>query len=174
MNKLIVALIAGTFAAVAGAQAPAPMTKQEKAKAVEATTKAGAEGAATSSAADAKGSAEAAKMKGTPKALPTKADKAAAAKATTAARFDQRERFQGRGRGRRRRQGREGHAEGAADQGSQEGSRGHRDQVGRHQVRELTPQEGQGPQVPCPFCWCPIPQRAARSNESPRCHASAG
>lgn len=80
MNKLIVALIASTFAAVAAAQAPAPapaapakMTTKEKAATVDAATKAGDN--TTGAAADAKGAAAAKAEKGTPKALPTKADK---------------------------------------------------------------------------------------------------
>jgi cytoskeletal protein RodZ len=93
MNKLIVALIAGTFAAVASAQAPAPqapaapatpapkMSTKEKAATVDAATKVGDN--TTGAAADAKGAAAAKAEKGTPKALPTKADKQKAVDETT-------------------------------------------------------------------------------------------
>jgi len=86
MNKLIVALIAATFATVAAAQSQ-PMTKKEmnaeKAKAVDSVTKSQVE--STSGQAAAMGSAQAKKEKGTPKALPTKADKRKAVDAATAA-----------------------------------------------------------------------------------------
>ena len=85
MNKLIIALIAGTFAAVASAQAPAPAaaTTAEKQKAVEATTKAGTDATSTM-AAEKKGVADAKAAKGTAKALPTKDDKQKAVAGTTA------------------------------------------------------------------------------------------
>ena len=82
MNKLIIALIAGTFATVALAQAPAPVDKAAKQKEVEAATKAGTDSTATM-AAEKKGVAEAKATKDTPKALPTKADKSKAVAATT-------------------------------------------------------------------------------------------
>jgi len=79
MHKLIIALIAGTFAAVAVAQRPAPMTDEDRAKCADFVTAktggyadcegkvevrrpftaGGAEGAGTSAQADAKASAEA-------------------------------------------------------------------------------------------------------------------
>jgi hypothetical protein len=86
MNKLIVALIAATFATVAAAQSQ-PMTKKEinaeKAKTVDSVTK--SETDTSSGLNAAKGSAAAAKEKGTPKALPTKADKRKAVDSATTA-----------------------------------------------------------------------------------------
>lgn len=83
MNKLIIALIAGAFAATAGAQAmKSPEATKEKQAIVQDATKGGGDNTATGAAA-AKGSAAAKMEKGTPKALPTKAEKAAAAAEAT-------------------------------------------------------------------------------------------
>ena len=88
MNKLLIALIAGTFAAAVGAQGTmAPLeTPKDKAKqaTVDSATKAGADGADLK-AQQKKGEADAKAAKGTAKALPTKADKQKAVDAATAA-----------------------------------------------------------------------------------------
>ena len=86
MNKLIVAAIAGVFAATVSAQttAPAPadaskdkqQTNKEKQETVKAATKDIGHGPRAANA-----SAEAAKSKNTPKALPTTKDKQDASKA---------------------------------------------------------------------------------------------
>ena len=81
MSKLLVALIAASFATVAGAQAGA--TKQEKAKTVESVTQEAAK--STTGQAEAADVAKAKAAKGTPKALPTKQDKQKAVDATTKA-----------------------------------------------------------------------------------------
>jgi hypothetical protein len=83
MNKLIIALVAGTFATVAAAQAP-KATTAEKQKEVDAATKAGTDSTATM-AREQKGVQDAKAAKGTPKDLPTKADKQKAVDAATAA-----------------------------------------------------------------------------------------
>jgi hypothetical protein len=86
MNKLMIALIAGTFAAAVGAQTtmqkletPADKAKQAE---VQAVTKGGGNNDATGQAAAA-GSAKAKTEKNQPKALPTKADKQKAVDAAT-------------------------------------------------------------------------------------------
>jgi hypothetical protein len=85
MNKLIVALIASTFAMVAAAQTQAPMTKKEinaeKAKTVDSVTK--SETDVTSGQNAAKGSAMAKTQKHQPKALPNKEAKREAVNAAT-------------------------------------------------------------------------------------------
>lgn len=79
MNKLIVALIAGAFAVVAGAQTPAPapapkMTNQEKAKEVGAvTTQAEKQSSGKTDPAQQKANVE--KSKAQPKALTTSKEK---------------------------------------------------------------------------------------------------
>ena len=85
MNKLLIALIAGTFAATVGAQVmnPSPATK-DKQKEVDAATKASTDTAARQ-AQEQKGVADAKAAKGTPKDLATKQDKQKAVNATTAA-----------------------------------------------------------------------------------------
>src|SRR5262245_39170907 len=90
MNKLIIALVAGTFAAVVSAQAPNPKSSeknQAKQSEVGAATKAGTDSTATQ-AAEQKGVMDAKATKGTPKDLPTKADKQAATAAATKAGTD--------------------------------------------------------------------------------------
>ena len=85
MNKLIIALVAGTFAAVVSAQAPNPKSSeknQAKQDAVGAATKAGTDSTSTM-AREQKGVADAKAAKGTPKDLPTKADKQKAVAGTT-------------------------------------------------------------------------------------------
>jgi hypothetical protein len=79
MSKLLVALIAASFAIVAGAQTGA--TKQEKAKTVESVTKEAAQ--STTAQGEAADVAKAKAMKGTPKALPDKATKQAVTSSTT-------------------------------------------------------------------------------------------
>ena len=78
MNKLMIALIAGTFAATVGAQTTMQKLETPKDKAkqaeVQAVTKGGGDNTATGQAAAA-GSAVAKTEKGQPKALPTKKDK---------------------------------------------------------------------------------------------------
>jgi hypothetical protein len=86
MNKLIIALVAGTFATVAAAQAP-KATTAEKQKEVDAATKAGTDSTATM-AREQKGVQDAKAAKGTPKDLPTKADKQKAVDAATKAGSD--------------------------------------------------------------------------------------
>ena len=81
MSKLLVALIAASFATVAGAQAGA--TKQEKQKTVQSVTEQAAQ--STTAQGEAKDVAKAKTEKGTPKALPTKGDKAKAVDSVTAA-----------------------------------------------------------------------------------------
>ncbi|CAG0998628.1 hypothetical protein BURK1_02701 [Burkholderiales bacterium] len=81
MSKLLVALIAASFATVAGAQAGA--TAKEKQSTVKSVTESQAK--ETTGAATAEGAAKAKAMKGTAKALPDKAAKQAAVKSTTAA-----------------------------------------------------------------------------------------
>ena len=98
MNKLIVALIAGTFAAVAGAQTPAPAAAPAESTAKKLTTnpKAAEVGAVTSAAAnsntgatDAKNqAANVAKSKQDPKALTGNKQKAAAVGDVTKANVD--------------------------------------------------------------------------------------
>ena len=92
MNKLIVALIAGVFAAAVGAQTPAPaaestvkkLTTNPKAAEVGAVTK--QESNINTGATDAKNQAAAtAKSKQDPKALKTNKEKEAAVAATTTA-----------------------------------------------------------------------------------------
>ena len=86
MNKLLIALIAGTFAATVGAQGTMPgETPKDKAKqnTVESATKAGTDTGERKSV-EQKGVAEAKASKGTPKDLPTKADKQKAVDASTA------------------------------------------------------------------------------------------
>ncbi len=94
MNKLIVALIAGAFAAVAGAQTPAPAPAAETtAKKLTTNPKAGTVGAVTTEASNtnttatdaAMQKANVAKSKQDPKALTTTKDKAKAVDSTTAA-----------------------------------------------------------------------------------------
>ena len=83
MNKLLIALIAGTFAATVGAQGTMPgQTPTDKAKAVAATTKAGTDAGGTMQR-EAKGVADAKAAKDTPKALPTTKDKQKAVDETT-------------------------------------------------------------------------------------------
>ena len=89
MNKLLIALIAGTFAAVAGAQGTNPVTNpspavKDKQATVDAATKASTD-SAERQAQEAKGVADAKAAKGTPKALPTKEDKQKAVDASTKA-----------------------------------------------------------------------------------------
>jgi len=88
MNKLMIALIAGTFAAAAGAQTTMQKMETPKDKAkqaeVQAVTKGGGDNTATGQDAAA-GSAKAKAEKGDPKALPTKADKQKAVDQATAA-----------------------------------------------------------------------------------------
>jgi hypothetical protein len=88
MSKLMIALIAGTFAVTAGAQTtmqkmetPADKAKQAE---VQAVTKGGGDNTATGQAAAA-GSAKAKAEKDTPKALPTTKDKQQAVDAATKA-----------------------------------------------------------------------------------------
>lgn len=81
MSKLLVALIAASFATVAGAQAGA--TKQEKQSTVQSVTKQDA--MSTTAQGEAADVAKAKAMKGTPKALPDKASKQAATASTTKA-----------------------------------------------------------------------------------------
>ena len=87
MNKLLIALIAGTFAAVAGAQNPVtnptPATKAKQAE-VDAATK-GSTDTAERKSVEQKGVAEAKANKNAPKDLPTKQDKQKAVDAATAA-----------------------------------------------------------------------------------------
>ena len=90
MNKLIIALVAGTFAAVVSAQAPNPKSSdknQAKQSETAAATKAGTDSTATM-AREQKGVQDAKAAKGTPKDLPTKADKQAATAAATKAGTD--------------------------------------------------------------------------------------
>jgi hypothetical protein len=87
MNRLLIALIAGTFAATVGAQGTATTPTKEKQKTVDAVTKAGADGADIK-AQEAKGVADAKAAKGTAKALPTTKDKQKAVDATTKASTD--------------------------------------------------------------------------------------
>ena len=87
MNKLLIALIAGTFAATVGAQGTMPgETPKDKAKqaTVESVTK-GATDTGERQKQEKAGIAEAKASKGTPKDLPTKADKQKAVDAATAA-----------------------------------------------------------------------------------------
>ena len=83
MNKLIIAIVASTFAAITGAQTPNPKssaTDQEKQKEVDAATKAGS--TSTSRIPAEQTGVDAAKAtKHTSKSLPTKADKQKAAEA---------------------------------------------------------------------------------------------
>ena len=98
MNKLIVALIAGTFAAVAGAQTPAPAAAPAESTAKKLTTnpKAAEVGAVTSAASnsnttatDAKQqAANVAKSKNDPKPLTNNKEKAATVGAVTNAQSD--------------------------------------------------------------------------------------
>ena len=81
MNKLLVALIAASFATVAGAQTGA--TTKEKAKMVESVTK--SQAAETTGAATAPGAAAAKATKADPKALKDKGAKQAAVASTTQA-----------------------------------------------------------------------------------------
>ncbi len=98
MNKLIIALIAGTFAATASAQMSpketqdcsdflrgkvTKLSKKERAKCADMITAATAGNASSSGQAEAMGSAEAKAMKGTPNVLP-KSEKAKAVDAATA------------------------------------------------------------------------------------------
>jgi len=89
MNKLLIALIAGSFAATVGAQGTNPVTNpspavKEKQATVDAATKASTD-TAERKAQEAKGVADAKAMKNAPKDLPTKQDKAKAVDAATAA-----------------------------------------------------------------------------------------
>lgn len=81
MSKLLVALIAASFATVAGAQAGA--TKQEKQSTVQSVTQEAAK--STTAQGEAADVAKAKQQKGTPKALPDKGAKQAAVGSTTAA-----------------------------------------------------------------------------------------
>ena len=81
MSKLLVALIAASFATVAGAQAGA--TKQEKQSTVQSVTKQDA--MSTTAQGEAADVAKAKAQKGTAKALPDKASKQAATASTTKA-----------------------------------------------------------------------------------------
>ena len=81
MSKLLVALIAASFATVAGAQAGA--TAKEKQSTVQSVTKEAAQ--STTAQCEAADVAKAKAMKGDPKALPNKAAKQAAVGSTTAA-----------------------------------------------------------------------------------------
>lgn len=81
MSKLLVALIAASFATVAGAQAGA--TAKEKQGTVQSVTQDAAK--ATTGQAEAAGVAKAKSEKGTMKALPDKAAKQSAVKSTTTA-----------------------------------------------------------------------------------------
>ena len=81
MSKLLVALIAASFATVAGAQAGA--TKQEKQGTVQSVTKEAAQ--STTAQGEAADVAKAKQQKGTAKALPDKAAKQQAAASTTKA-----------------------------------------------------------------------------------------
>jgi hypothetical protein len=83
MSKLLVALIAASFATVAGAQAGA--TKQEKAKTVESTTKAAVAADNPTGKDMAADTAKAKAQKGTPKALPDKGTKQQAVSSVTKA-----------------------------------------------------------------------------------------
>jgi hypothetical protein len=102
MNKLIVALIAGTFTAVASAQAPmtdaektkcadmlrgkvSSLTKQERARCADLITSSTAGQGGTSGQAEAMDANALKGQKGTPKALPTREDKRKAVDAATAA-----------------------------------------------------------------------------------------
>ena len=93
MNKLLIALIAGTFAATVGAQGtnpvtnPSPATKAKQSE-VDAATKASTD-TAERQAQEAKGVADAKAMKNDPKALPTTKDKAKAVDAATKANASQ-------------------------------------------------------------------------------------
>ena len=82
MNKLLIALIAGTFAATVGAQGTSKETTKEKAATVDAATKGSTETAERQKQ-EAAGTASAKAAKGTPKDLPTKADKQKAVQGTT-------------------------------------------------------------------------------------------
>jgi hypothetical protein len=87
MNKLLIALIAGSFAATVGAQGTMPgETPKDKSKqaTVESATK-GSTDTAVRQSQEKAGVAEAKASKGTAKALPTKADKQKAVDASTAA-----------------------------------------------------------------------------------------
>ena len=81
MSKLLVALIAASFATVAGAQAGA--TKQEKQSTVQTVTKQDAQ--STTAQGEAADVAKAKSQKGTPKALPDKATKQQAVSSVTKA-----------------------------------------------------------------------------------------
>ena len=100
MNKLLIALIAGTFAATVGAQgtttpaeppkAPMMETPKDKAKqgTVESATK-GSTDTAVRQSQEKAGVAEAKASKGTAKALPTKQDKQKAVDSSTKANASQ-------------------------------------------------------------------------------------
>ena len=87
MNKLLIALIAGSFAATVGAQGTMPgETPKDKSKqgTVESATK-GSTDTAVRQSQEKAGVADAKASKGTAKALPTKQDKQKAVDASTAA-----------------------------------------------------------------------------------------
>jgi len=91
MNKLLIALIAGSFAATVGAQGTMPgETPKDKAKqtTVESVTKSQTDTGVRQSQEKA-GVAEAKASKGTPKDLPTKADKQKAVDSSTKANASQ-------------------------------------------------------------------------------------
>ena len=154
MNKLLIALIAGTFAATVGAQGTMPgETPKDKSKqtTVESATKGSTE-TAERQGQEAAGVAAAKASKGTPKDLPTKADKQKAVDATTTASTTDGGRNKAQEQaGVADSEGHEGHAEGAADEAGQAKGRRHDDQEGSEPISSFVRLGRQGPQVPCLF-----------------------
>ena len=160
MNKLLIALIAGGFAATVAAQGTMPgETPKDKQK--QNTVKSVTEGSTETGenrAQQQKGVAEAKATKGTPKDLPTHADKRKAVDATTSGSTTTSANRSQEAAGVADAKATQGPAEGAADQARQaEGRRLDHEEGSEPLSYARSIPEGRGRKVPCLFLFRSAP-----------------